>query len=509
MQEIQTSRAAPRAPGRPPVAESDGAGRTQPAVIAVPPDEPGSAASPSAAESPECSVGKRPKVSKRAFRAYFHALPAGTVLLPGIAAVASITLYLAENWIADSPAEAYAIGTLLAVASWFLLPFLLRRYAFVDRANPSTYSQLVEVYSTLRQRAQGVDDPSPSNSAALDAACVHLNHVARELGLYEDGSQPTYGLRWVLATGYVGAWRHLHRAEEALVLVEHETAVIGTAAHDDLRLSGSKIAGADHLRMKLRAAVSVLNPDAEAFLNPAPAGLAKIAVAPSEANKGAARAVLSSLRRTINEYRDDRREGLVRARNNLYATAFFVGIVAYLLLGLAMLTVIDKKGVMGVEIDKKGVMGVEIDNVVTKEAILAGAAFYLVGALVGLFRQLRAAATGDGGAEEDFGLSTARLLQTPLFAGIAAVAGAALVRVLPAMVPEAGVTGDTKRMAITLEQVFDLGHWPEGLVWAAVFGLTPTLLIATLQRRAEQYKRDLKTSEAGEGTPGEGTSAGG
>lgn len=426
-----------------------------------------------------CQPGPRPAVKFRRLRAYVRALPAGTIMFAGIAAVASIALFLAPNGLADGKStRAYAFGTAVAVVTWLLLPSLFRRYAYVDRSNPTSYSQLVEVYSALRLRVQCV--PLDGDACAVDEACEHLKYVGRQLGLYDDGEEPSSGLRWLLATGYVDLWRHLHRCEEALLLVEPPAHLIGGAVYDDLRLDGSKIAAANHLRMKLRAAVGLLDNNAVNFLNPAPTGLEQPVVL-TTGSVAPARAVLRSLRRTINEFRDDRREGLVRARNNLYATVIFAGLVAYLLLGLAMLTG------------------------VSRQAIIAAAAFYLVGAVVGLFRQLRAASAADMATEEDFGLSTARLIHTPLFSGIAAVAGAALVRILPETLQDAttttpGQTPRTQTDPATLTDFFDLSQWPQGVIYAAVFGLAPTLLITSLQRRAEQFKEDLKTSEAGEGT---------
>ena len=153
------------------------------------------------------------------------------------------------------------------------------------------------------------------------------------------------------------------------------------------------------------------------------------------------------------------------------------GLVAYLVLGLALVTLDDSRG-----------------REVVSDPILAGAAFFLVGALVGLFRQLHIAGTKRLASEEDYGLTAARLIMTPLLSGIAAVAGAALVKLLP------HVTGCTELCEddFTLGTVFDLENWPQGLVWAAIFGFTPTLVLARLQQGVDEYREDLLRTGPGE-----------
>ena|SRR5436309_14798417 len=53
-------------------------------------------------------------------------------------------------------------------------------------------------------------------------------------------------------------------------------------------------------------------------------------------------------------------------------------------------------------------------------SLIAATAFFLVGAVVGLFKQLYLDASTET-ATDDYGLSTARLSHTPLFSGLAAL----------------------------------------------------------------------------------------
>lgn len=75
-----------------------------------------------------------------------------------------------------------------------------------------------------------------------------------------------------------------------------------------------------------------------------------------------------------------------------------------------------------------------------------------------------------------------------LFDATDAVAGVVVTRL--------GTTGDT-----TLGQILSLNQNTLGLVVAAVFGLTPNLLIANLHSKAESYKTDLKSSKASQSAP--------
>jgi hypothetical protein len=283
------------------------------------------------------------------------------------------------------------------------------------------------------------------------------------------------GLRWLLATGYVTLWSLVHRAEEALIEAEPASAVLDVAFYDELRLNDSPIGNSTILRVQLRQAVAVLQPGVQRYLPPLlgqSAGampnqvlLESAATSTPPDSEAAARGILRSIRRTINEYIDSRRDGLVRARNGLLMTTFFTGLFSYLLLGLA------------------------VCNRVHTKALSEATAIFLVGALVGLFNRLYADSRADA-VVEDYGLSRARLMQTPILSGLAAIGGILITEMA------AGVQG-------TASSLFAAGHGssvsPSDLLVAALFGLTPHLLIGRLSNQAEQFKSDLKgiTAESG------------
>lgn len=104
---------------------------------------------------------------------------------------------------------------------------------------------------------------------------------------------------------------------------------------------------------------------AAAFM-PADPGVAAPSISAMEARLAA-----REVHHAIKEFPDDRRDGLIRARNNLLWTMLAVALPAYLLLGLAMLVGVPRM------------------------QIVSASTFFLVGAMVGLFQRLDAQAARD------------------------------------------------------------------------------------------------------------------
>jgi hypothetical protein len=405
------------------------------------------------------------------FSAYTVGLLATAVLVPGLAGFLSVILYLGSrfhefSWFINrNGARAYGFGSLFAVGGWLLCAVAARNYARAAGANPSEYAKLKEIYDVLDARGKASQPATPDQTAALAEAQVNLDYAAPSFA--PDGPQRP-SLRWGTGDAYLDLRERLHRAEEALIGVEPASLAVGEAGYDVRRIEGGRFADSKRLLENLATAQAGLGHD------------------PNDAN---ARATLRQVRRAINEYRDSLRAGLIRARNHLFATALYASLNAYGLLGVAMIWGANRS------------------------AILAAAAFYLIGATVGLFRQLQLASTATT-TQEDYGLESMRLIQTPLFSGLAAVGGVVLLSIVPALTPPVTTSSPSKPATASsgatttntipsLDSIFDLTSNEKGLVIAAIFGLTPTLLVARLRAQSEGLKSGLKSSElGGETTPG-------
>ena len=170
----------------------------------------------------------------------------------------------------------------------------------------------------------------------------------------------------------------------------------------------------------------------------------------------------------LNSYRDDLFERFVRIRNAMFAALVYVGLVAVGVLALAVIALPRR----------------------LDDAVIAAMAYYLVGALVGLFAELYGASRGQHrGAVHDYGLAFVRLLTVPVLSGIAAVLGVVVTRLAGAAATD-----------VPLTDIFALEEYPLGVLVAAIFGLTPGLLLERLRTETNEYKQELVKSAAG--TPG-------
>ena len=322
---------------------------------------------------------------------------------------------------------------------------------------------------------------------AAEVSCAearaHRDVIAQELCLRDSAEPPlerqSTGAKWVLGTGFIDMWVRLHDAEEALFVVCPREQLIANAVADESRLIDGNIKNGEALLTRMRWAVSLIG--GEKYLvtmTSAPVPQVNPADRTPEA-RAEARLILRDIRHAINRFRDARREALVRSRNQLVWTGMVTGPVAYALLALAVL------------------VGSPQQNVVS------AVVFFLVGAIVGLFDQLRVSAKARS-AEEDYGLSQARLFYTPVLSGLAAVGGVLITAMLVAtmsgptlLYPEPATAPNPEVPPVSV--IFDLDTHRFGLLIAAMFGLTPSLLVERLQGQANRFKDDLESTSAQSG----------
>ncbi|HEX8967636.1 MAG TPA: hypothetical protein VF937_07145 [Chloroflexota bacterium] len=461
--------------------------------------------------------------------------------IPFVAVIFAVLLYAAPQgwllglegpapWLRSNPVWS---GTAMALLTWLVLALsaLVFRATAADQANARNYSELCQRLRSLNARLDAITCTlaPPILTEAAEAIAETRSYVAV---LRQELARP--GLRWVLGTGYINLWTLIHHAEEALLQVEPVSEVIRGALHDKMRIVGSTIdaEAQRQLLTELLLAVNQLDPAAVSLFGvgagaasnpPAPPGVVIVndphlvvnLAGPASSSTAQARAALRHVRANINDFRDGLWDALVRSRNHLLATMAVTGVITYLLLALALDGQLAKRPSGGA-------------TDFLSDPIVAAAAFYLLGALVGLFHRL-SVDSQTGSDVDDYGLTMARSVLVPVLSGLAAVLGVFIVALLPATFngdllapgqttsivatptapgpiaapapvaaqPSAPATAPiTVRPAPNLGDVYALGKNSFGLVIAAVFGLTPGLLISAIQRVPEQYKSALKNSEA-------------
>jgi hypothetical protein len=269
-----------------------------------------------------------------------------------------------------------------------------------------------------------------------------------------------------------------------------------------------------------------------------------------------ARADLRQARIFINSYISNRWAGLIQSRNLLIEISFYTSIFIYALFILAI-----------------------IDNA-PPSAIFAALVFFIVGAVAGLFPRLApktrvssqptkttplariaktnsqpatpnsqsSAANGQAKTTnqpssqsdnqnastnmkpltDDYGLTRARILITPVFSGLAALIGVVLASMLSitlvALTPGPSNTGSPAPVAIvatatvtaatsaptapqgnrsipnypSLDEIYSLTNNVQGVIFALVFGFLPSLVINALQREAADLQCQLQSTDPGE-----------
>ncbi len=405
--------------------------------------------------------------------------------VPVFAALMSVVIFIVLQPAPWSNLIAPLGGTVLTLIFWLLLAIPYRRFTAVDLANTSSYELLLNrLYQIESWLAILEPEPPPKTNSvyALSKQEVRSSRDAIYQGLIKKSAT------WMLATGYVNMWRLVHRADEAFINIEPVEAVIHDALHDEMSLQNSTLKNKEDLLKKLRSAVKTLDKRAATYLSQQPpqedkvdnsrpktnnTGLAYSKAPPEEPPnqnnvkpendgntfsddiniKTQARTIIREVRFALHQFRDDRWEKLGRVRNHLMRMTILTGVTLYALLEFAILADVEVK------------------------TLKAATFFYLIGAIVGLFSRLYDQAKTDTSID-DFRLAAVRLIAAPLYSGLAAIGGVVIVQ----------------RAILTNVNVFDLNV--ANFLIAAVFGLTPSLFTNAIQKEADQYKTDLKSTSA-------------
>jgi len=396
-------------------------------------------------------------------------------------------------WSRWGSAFALAIGILVAIGVALFYAVVQRGQAAPEQVNSRLYSELCDRWNAVDAHLsilcpRGSETGSAASNGSVPGevamACreawAHRDAAGIELKLIstpESDKATISDVRWLLGTGFVSVYSRIHNAEEAMTVVEPQAQLVGEALSDELRIKDSALTNSDDLLHRLRWAVTVLG-GGKYLCEPAARSEGETPTA-SEEERAQARIVLRGVRHALNRFRDERRGGLATGRSQLIWTGLLTGVIAYALLGLAIL--VDAPS----------------------SAVTAAVVFYLVGAMIGLLDQLRIGAGSNSTTEEDFGLGRMRLFYSPVLSGLAAIGGVVVVAMLHAslsgaIVEYAAPVGPGEVVptldAPPLALIFNLDANRFGVVLAAIFGLTPSLLVARVQGLANRYQADLQST---------------
>ena len=123
----------------------------------------------------------------------------------------------------------------------------------------------------------------------------------------------------------------------------------------------------------------------------------------------------------------------------------------------------------------------------------------LLGAIVGLFARLNTESNQTDVAIDDYGLTMARVLVAPLLSGLAALVGVFLLPIVFGLTTSSGTHG------LNISAIYDFTTY--NLVFAAIFGFVPNLVINVLQQKSEDVKSEIKSSSAADTSTGRGGAA--
>ena len=513
---------------------------------------------PSSHPSPPASSDATRKVTRtpggfigKYIKAYFASLLTVGVIMPVVASLIAVGLYLASGspiplfgLQSNSPWYVPLYGSLLAVILWLAVAIPFSTLCTAQGANSRNYNLLrsrlhqLKASLGLKDYADGSYEEINSietvmNHAGFNEHNKHQRDVLKEAyACCIDISRKLYkspaGLPWIIGTGYNSAWALLHHAEEVMIEVQDVENLVRGAKHDFLAIEGSKMNGQDELLGDVVQAISMLKPEALVYFKehqPSKSGVAfsqltqliqqsnrsplaaqtsdksdtadlaaqasgkngaadQTAQAPDKDSiestirargEAVARVMLREVRGTLNNFRDQRWEGIVRQRSRLMMSIVVTGIITHAL--LCVITLTNPPPVLRLN-------------------LLAAALFYIIGAASGVFVRFYSESQG-GASVDDFGLSTTRLMAIPLLSGLAGVGGVFVLGGLAILGGPALFNVNTAQsMTFGLSRLFSPD--PQFLLAAAIFGVTPNLLIKGLQQKAQEYESELKSSKAAE-----------
>jgi hypothetical protein len=407
---------------------------------------------------------------KRLLGALLIAAPLAPVLAV-ILSVLSLAAWFGDPTVGQGLAWAAFINLMIA---WAILAVsaMLLGLSTAKGALPATYGEISQWMAEIKAWLEHLNTEAAQLPSLYSKAAYWQLHWQYELirhDLSENGSH------WFIGAGYVNVWRRVHQAQELLIRLVSADALPFAARCELLRFAGSGITGPTDASKQLNLALS----DAESG---------------DRLRTERARDVIQAMRMTADQYRDRARSGLARTRSDATRTLTVTTMLSYALFWIVL------EARFGYELASQKS---PFDSAMAVLQMATGAAILFVwGAIIGLFGQLweKWKAHPDMG-EDDFGLAISWLVAVPVLAGLAGMAGVVVLTVGGPLLQSGlnGLLADPQRSASTLQDAFLPGTSPVSLLFAAIFALSPNLLISRLQQATANLQRDLRTSSLYDG----------
>jgi hypothetical protein len=402
--------------------------------------------------------------SKMNFRGIAGALIATSWLAPLVAAVVSLTAFFGA--LASFGALGVTgIGVASGIFVWAVLACLR-----LPVARPTAYLPSWEL-ANMRIDELGIRldrlQPKSHGNPAIGEAIADKEYLRSKEFL-----QP--GPKWSKRTAYISMWQRIHHAEEALTSTLSRSELWETVQKVSLRLDGAPDDISSNLRNALDEVKSFLDEDRKQALS---GKSAATSISTSIKTEDEALGRLRDILAAINSFRDQQWAGLVRLRNMTLAAVCVTELISFALLSLAV------------------IRGIDI------HLITAGLAYFLIAATVGFLGSLLTLNKANN-AVEDYGLQFIRLMLVPVVSGIAGVLGVLLSSLLfsqgASSLFQAGSQGGSTASLPGISDVFNLSKNHAGIVFAMLFGYSPTLLTTRLDSLAKSYKAAIKSTEPGQ-----------
>ncbi|MGE0229841.1 MAG: hypothetical protein AB7I38_07740 [Dehalococcoidia bacterium] len=438
-----------------------------------------------------------------------------------LAALVAVGAYLAFDQQAVGSGRALLLAAAAIALAWLGSSILLATRGNPETATPRAYLNLLNHCAETEDALARVEvhRTSEADRALIARIRDQLRSVRAVLGV-EDPGAPENAVAlsgrvdWLRSAGYNECYKRVHAIQADLLLLYDRAELLAAIHEDYLALTDSHVPGADTLQYNLERSVADLGLDpATFFARPkgtiaatpaaAPSAAAPADPTPSEENRFRVR----SVRMALDAFRDRTFEGLIHQRDRARASTAATGAILYVVLVWTLLFDIKH------------------------DTLLYAAILFAVGAAVGVFARLLIQSEV-GSDVEDYGLYMARVAQTVVASGVAALLGVVvtvygiaainnsdLVPVgaaasnqpaataspvaaapIPTAVPTATTPApealDGSANDVRLESVFDFETYPIAIVLAAIFGLSPTLLLKRLEDATTRLKLDIKSTES-------------